>query len=100
MPELGNMLYLLALSYAFGQLWYNVLDYHHEGWMRVCSFPFLGIILGEALYARVLALPAGPETYGVHIFLALVATLVATVIDMFIHTLRPAHETSLRPAHA
>ena len=100
MPELGYMLYLLALAYAFGHLWYGVIGHHYDDWMRICSYPFLGIVMGEAIYVNFMAMPAGPEFYGIHVVIASGATLIATLVDLLVHNLRPAHEQSLRPAHA
>lgn len=98
MPELAFVVYMLALAYGLGQLWYSVLDYRHDNWTRTWSFPFLGIIAGEALWANFL--PAGPEFLGIHVLVAFVATLVAALVDLGIHALRPAPAPSLRPAHA
>lgn len=94
MPEFGNVLFLVALAYGLGQLWYSILGYRHDGWMRLASFPFLGIIAGEAF------MPVGPEVFGVHVTVAFVATLIACLVDRVVHTVRPEHETELRPAHA
>ena len=95
MPELGYVVYLLALAFGLGQLWYSVLDFRHDHWMRMASYPFLGIVLGEAF------VPMGPEVFGVHIMVAFVATLIACILDRVIHTIRPAHEeAALRPSHA
>ena len=94
MPELGYVAYLLALAYGLGQLWYSVLDYRHDHWMRLCAYPFLGIVIGEVFA------PVGPEFHGVHVAMALGASLIAAIVDRLIHTLRPDHEASLHPAHA
>ena len=94
MPELGYVAYLLALSYGLGQLWYSILGHRYDNWMRHCSYPFLGIVAGEAF------VPIGPEFFGVHVGVAFLATLVAAILDRLVHTLRPASEASLRPAHA
>lgn len=101
MPELGFVLYLLALSYAFGQLWYSIFEFRHEHWLRVMSYPLLGIVGGEALWAKYLA--SGPDFFGVHVLVAFVATLIAVLVDIGIHALRPTHEKTLempKAAHA
>lgn len=94
MAEFGHVLFLVALAYGLGQFWYSILDHRHEHWMRICSYPFLGIVAGEALT------PIGPEVFGVHVFVAFVATLVACLVDRIVHMIRPAHEAEMRPAHA
>lgn len=94
MPDFGNVLFLVALAYGLGQLWYSILGHRHDGWMRMASFPFLGIVAGEAF------MPVGPEVFGVHVTVAFAATLIACLVDRIVHTIRPEHETELRPAHA
>ena len=94
MAEFGNVLFLVAFAYGLGQLWYSVLDHRHDGWMRIASFPFLGMIAGEAF------MPMGPEVFGVHVVVAFVATFVACLVDKLVHAIRPGHEAELRPAHA
>ena len=90
LPALGFVIYLLAVSYAFGQLWYSIFEYRHDVWMRTLSFPLLGIIAGEALWATNFA--AGPVFFGIHIYTAFVGSLVASLVDLGIHSLRPTHE--------
>lgn len=99
MPELGFVIYLLAISYALGQFWYSILEIRHEDWMRTTSFPLLGIVAGEALWAKA-GMVSGPEFFGVHVIVAFVFALIATVIDWGIHSARPTHEVMVRPAHA
>jgi predicted MFS family arabinose efflux permease len=94
MPELGYVLYLFGLAYAFGQLWSAVIDHRHDHWMRIASFPFLGIVAGEALF------PMGPQFFGVHVLVAFIATLVAVLVDKLVHMVRPEPETAMHPAHA
>lgn len=98
MPELGFVIYLLAISYALGQFWYSVLEMRHEEWMRTMSFPLLGIVAGEALWAKYLT--AGPEFFGIHVIVAFVFAFIAALIDWGIHVMRPTHEAMTRPAHA
>ena len=52
MPELGlgNVVYLLAVSYGMGVMWYTVLGRTYANWMRMAAFPLLGAIIGEALW--------------------------------------------------
>ncbi len=96
--NVGFVIYLLALSYAMGQLWYSIYGRHVEGWMRLLSFPLLGIIGGETLWVNWATLAAGPDFFGIHVVVAFFGTLVATAIDMLIHVAHRSYVEMERPA--
>ncbi len=38
MPELGLVVYLIAISYGMGALWYTLLGRSHASWTRMTAF--------------------------------------------------------------
>ena len=96
MPELGAVAYLLAISYGMGVLWYTILGRNHTSWMRMAAFPFLGLIIGEALWVNQLSSNAeqGLDFLGVHIYVALVATFIGALIDVSASWLTKEHPVS------
>ncbi len=47
MPELGLVVYLLAISYGMGALWYTLLGRSPARWTRMTAFPLVGVVIGE-----------------------------------------------------
>ena len=84
MPELGFIVYLVAISYALGLLWYTLLGHHHTSWMRIAAFPLLAVVIGEALWTRYLATTAGQGLVfsGLNLYVALVATFIGALVDI------------------
>ena len=93
MPELGAVAYLIALSYGMGVLWYTLLGRNDTGWMRMTAFPLLGLIIGEAIFTRYLAggVGRGLVIYGIHLYVALIATFMATMVDIGVNWLAKEH---------
>ena len=98
MLELGFVIYLLAFGYALGIMWYHLFDYRVGDWMRIIAFPFLGVVIGEGLWVPNMA--SGPAFFGVHVFVAISASLIAVLVDMGIHLARTRTVHEVRPAHA
>lgn len=76
MPELGIVVFLIAMAYAAGVVWYTLLGREHASWMRVAAFPFMGAVLGESLVT------AGPSLFGLHLYVILVSSLIAVTVDI------------------
>ena len=82
MPYLGFVVQFIAISYALGVVWYTLLGRDYDSWMRMAAFPFVGAIVGEEL------MDAGPSFFGLHLYVALVSTLAAVVVDITFTWLR------------
>ena len=80
MPELGFVAFILALSYGSGVMWSKMLGTGSNGWMRTAAAPFVGVLVGEGIWAEYFV--SGPEFFGLHIALALVTTFVAVLVDV------------------
>ena len=76
MPELGIVVFLIAMTYAAGVVWYTLLGRDHVSWMRIAAFPFVGAVLGESLVT------AGPSLFGLHLYVILVSSLIAVTVDI------------------
>jgi hypothetical protein len=111
MPELGFVVYLIAFSYALGVLWYTLLGYHYTNWARMAAFPLVGVIIGAAVWDKYLAEAIGPGLVflDLNIYVALVSTFVAILVDMafswlsreyhvadFIKSFEPTHQPTQR----
>ena len=111
MPDLGFAVYLIAVSYGMGVLWYTLLGRNYTSWMRMAAFPLLALIIGEALYARYLASSVGQGLVflNIHIYAALIATFIGSMVDIGVNwvakehhvgdvlkTLEPSQQTSSR----
>ncbi len=96
MPDLGAVAYLIAISYGMGVLWYTILGRSHPNWMRMAALPFLGLIIGEALWVNQLSSNAeqGLVFLGVHIYVALVATFIGALVDIGASWLAKEHPVS------
>ena len=83
MPELGFVVYLIAISYGMGALWYTLLGRSETSWTRMTAFPLVGVVIGEALWARYLSENVGQGLvfFDLHIYVALVSTLAAALVD-------------------
>ena len=93
MPELGFILYIIAVSYGMGVLWYTLLGRNYTGWMRMGAFPLLGVIIGEAIWGKYLSsgVGAGLVFYDLHIYVALVSTFTGALLDVGISWLAKEH---------
>ena len=89
MPELGFIVYLIAMSYGMGVVWYTLLGRNHASWMRMAAFPLIGVVIGEALMANYQG--AGLTFFGLHIFVVLVSTLVGALVDVSISWIAKEH---------
>ena len=76
MTELGIVVFLIAMAYSAGVVWYTLLGRDHASWMRIAAFPFVGVVLGEALVT------AGPSFFGLHLYVILVSSLIAVTVDI------------------
>ncbi len=81
--DLGTLLFLVAFSYAMGVLWYSLLPgkMPDTAW-RVAAYPFLASAIAESLF------PFGPALGGIHVIVALVASLIGVIVDWIITDLR------------
>ena len=96
MPELGPVAYLIAVSYGMGVLWYTLLGRNYTGWMRMSAFPLLGLIIGEAILSRYLAgsVGRGLVIYGLHLYVALISTFIASMVDIGVTWLAKEHHVA------
>ncbi len=76
MPELGIVVFIIAMAYTAGVVWYTLLGRDHASWMRIAAFPFVGAVLGESLVT------AGPSLFGLHLYVILVSSLIAVTVDI------------------
>ncbi len=95
--DVGLVLYMVGLAYGLGVFWYSVLPAHlpEQAW-RVAALPFAAIALGEAL--TVLWKLGGPTVGGLHVLSAVVAALVAVVLDWVTQEFR--HPAVVAERHA
>jgi hypothetical protein len=93
MPELGFVVYLVAMSYGTGVLWYTLLGRNYTGWMRMMAFPLVGMVIGEALWGKYLTGKIGPGLvfFDLHIYVALISTFIATLVDLALSWLSREH---------
>lgn len=91
--DVGTFLLMLALSYAFGVLWYDLLPGKlSTAIWRVAAYPFLGIWVAETLFQM------GPDFGGLHLIPAAIGSIVAVIVDWIIATVRhPATVTQFEP---
>ncbi len=47
MPELGFVVYLIAISFGMGALWYTLLGRSHTSCTRMTAFPLAVVVIGE-----------------------------------------------------
>jgi L-cystine uptake protein TcyP (sodium:dicarboxylate symporter family) len=76
-----------------GVLWYTLLGRNYTGWMRMTAFPLLGLIIGEAIFSRYLSggVGRGLVIYGVHLYVALIATFIAAMVDVAVTWVAKEH---------
>ncbi|MBX6752703.1 hypothetical protein [Thermorudis peleae] len=81
--QFGTFLLMLALSYAFGVLWYDLLPgkLSMKPW-RVAAYPFLGMWVAEVFFHR------GPAFGDLHLIPLVIGSLVAVIIDWIITAAR------------
>jgi hypothetical protein len=100
--DLGTLLLMLGLSYAFGVLWYDLLPGRlPERLWRVAAFPFVGIFVAHSLLQP--AFNIDPAFGGLHLITTVVGSLVAVIVDVIItRARRPSMvpEPELRRASA
>ena len=84
MPELGFIVYLIAISYGMGVVWYALLGRNNTNWMRMAAFPLLGVIIGEALWTNHIA--SNPNEgllwFDLHIYVVLISSFVGSLVDV------------------
>jgi hypothetical protein len=78
--DVGTFLLMLAISFAFGVLWYDLLPgiLPAQVW-RAAAFPFLGIFLAESVLPPFLTFD--PVFGGLHVLTSAFGSLVAVVVD-------------------
>ena len=86
--DIGSALIILALSYALGMFWYDVIPAKlTRSFLRVGAYPFLGIVAAQTLMMPFLAI--GPTFGGWHLFAAVVGSFIGAAVDWFITYVRP-----------
>jgi hypothetical protein len=80
MEQIGELAPMVVFAYAFGLVWSQILRRPRVEWLRMLGYPLVGVILGEGLWASNMV--AGPSVLGVHVVVALVATLLAVGLDV------------------
>ena len=70
----------IAVAYATGVLWYNLLDRKHDSWMRMAAFPLVGLIVAEGIWGTYNL--AGPTFQGLHIVAIAVGTGIGALGDL------------------
>ena len=75
-----HVLAYVLFSFAFGGFWYQLLRRPHSDWIRMLSYPAVGVIAGEVIWAKYL--PGGAEVLGIHVAVAAIATLVTVYLDI------------------
>ena len=93
MPELGFVVFLVAMSYGMGVLWYTLLGRNDTSWMRMMAFPLVGMVIGEALWGKYLTsnIGTGLVFFDLHIYVALISTFIATLVDLAFSWLSREH---------
>ena len=86
MEQIGQLAPILVFAFAFGWVWHHILKGADIHWLQMLPYPVLGVVLGEGFWATNLA--AGPEVLGVHIAVALPATLLAVGLKTLVETYR------------
>lgn len=81
--DIGSLLLMVGLAYAFGIFWYSLLpgSIPDHTW-RVAAFPFFAIFLGETFLAF------GPAFEGLHPLTVAGASLVGILVDWAIREAR------------
>jgi len=80
MEQIGALAPMVVFAYAFGMVWYHILKRPTTNWLRIIGYPLMGIALGEGLWANYMV--SGPSVLGIHIVVALFATLIAVGLDI------------------
>ncbi len=88
-----HVLAYLLFSFAFGGFWYQLLRRPHTDWIRMLSYPAVGVIAGEVVWAKYL--PGGAEVLGIHVAVAAIATLVTVYLDISWQARRFVHLETL-----
>ena len=83
----------VLFAFAFGGFWYNLLRRPHSDWIRMLSYPAVGIIAGEVIWAKYL--PGGAEVLGIHVAVAAIATLITVYLDISWQARRFVHLETL-----
>lgn len=81
--DIGTLLLMAGVSYAFGIFWYSLLpgSIPDHTW-RVAAFPFFFIFLGETFASY------GPAFGGLHPITVVIASLVGILVDWAIREAR------------
>ena len=89
--ELGTFLLLSAFAYGIGIFWYDLLPgkLAERPW-RVAAYPFVGIVLAEAMTR---ADWLGPAFGGLHVVPLLVGSLFGVVVDWLVTS--PRHPAAI-----
>jgi hypothetical protein len=85
--DIGSLLFMLALAYSSGVLWYDLLPgkLPDRVW-RVAAYPFLGMWVAQALLTPYF--PNDPAFGGVHLVAAVIGSIVAVIVDWIITAAR------------
>jgi hypothetical protein len=84
--EFGTFLLLAAFAYGIGVFWYDLLPARlaERPW-RVAAYPFVGIVLAEALFP---AAWVGPAFYGLHVMPLVFGGLFGVLVDWLVTSYR------------
>jgi len=84
--ELGTFLLLVTFAYGIGIFWYDLLPAKlaERPW-RVAAYPFVGIVLSEALIRPEWT---GPASGGLHVVPLLLGSLFGVVVDWLVTSSR------------
>lgn len=96
MPDLGFIVYLVAISYGLGVVWYTLLGRKYTNWMRMAAFPLLGAVIGEALWVNHIASNPGEGLFyfNLHIYVVLVSSFIGSLADVALGWLAKDHSMS------
>ncbi len=76
-----------------GVLWYTLLGRNYTNWMRMATFPLLGVIIGEAIWGRYLSSSMGQGLVflNLHIYVVLVSSFIGALVDIGVSWLAKEH---------
>ncbi len=85
--DLGALLFMVALSYGLGVLWYNLLpgNVPDKVW-RVAAYPFIGIYASQTLLGPQMTFD--PKMGGIQLLTAAIGSIVAVIVDWIISEVR------------
>ncbi len=90
MDNFSIVVLALAVAYATGVLWYNILDRKYESWMRMAAFPLIGLVAAEGIWGAYGL--GGPEFMGLHVVAMAFGTGIGALGDVVVQAIaRESH---------